>query len=366
MSTFVSRPELVTLPDGRSELAAEVGGERLWFRLPAGWPARLRGEPFAAAALPLAMAAGVPLDIDPGLPVSPTMLAGIDQLQQVLRLWGSHLNRPFTPVPVRATASSDGPSPATVLSFFSGGVDGLYTLLHAPVPVTHGVVVRGIDLQLDNPLWDEICDRNRRWLARHEVPLLAVESNIRFVGRNLGVRWPIYFGAALAAIGHALGAGTLLIAAGHTWRELWPDGSHPLTDPLWSSDALRVVHHGREAKRWQKLAAVIDEPGVAELLRVCWQDEGYNCGHCEKCLRTMVLLRLLDRTSPAFPPLGDPGAIARHTPSDASEACFIEEALALANDRGDRAVAVALERALRRWYLRRLAGTTKRWLLRRD
>ncbi len=366
MPPFVSHPELLVLADGRQELAARIGGQRLWFRLPADWPVRLRGEPFAAAALPLAMANGTPLELDPALPVSPTLLDGMARLQEVFRLWGPRFRHRLAPVPVRATAETDGPPSDTVLSFFSGGVDGLYTLTRAPVPVSHAVVVRGIDLQLDNPLWDEICDRNRGWLARRDIPLLAVESNIRFVAHDLGVRWPMYFGAALAAIGHALGAGTLLIAAGHTWRELWPDGSHPVTDPLWSSDAVHVVHHGREAKRWEKLAAVIDEPGVPELLRVCWQDQGYNCGRCEKCLRTMVLLRLLDRQSPAFPPLDDLGLIARLTPSDVSEACFVEEALALANSRGDLDAARALSTSLRRWYLRRLAGTTKRWLLRRD
>jgi hypothetical protein len=365
MTPFVSRAGIQRLDDGRRELAATVGTDRLWFRVPPEWPLTLRGEPFAIAALPLAMALGVPLELDRDLPVSPTLLAGMEVLQRIYRLWGPKFHRPFTEVPVRATADPDGAPRAPTMSFFSGGVDGLYTLLHAPQPVTQAVVMRGIDLQLDNPLWNEVVERNRTWLASRGVPLVAIESNIRFVGHRAGVRWPMYFGAALAATGHALGAGTLLIAAGHTWRELWADGSHPFSDPLWSSEATRVVHHGRGLKRWQKLAAVIDEPGVPDLLRVCWQDEDYNCGRCEKCLRTMVLLRLLGRSSPAFPPL-DLELVARATPSDRSEACFVEEALVLANARGDREVARALDISLRRWYVRRLAGAAKRLIRRRD
>lgn len=337
-----------------------IGEQRLWFRVPADWPVRPSGDPFVIAGLLPAMRLGVPLEVDPEMPVSPALLDNLHHIQDVFRLWGPAMRQPFRIVPVRATPGAPATRNATTISFFSGGIDGCYTLLQARERITHAVFSRGIDMQLANPVWDEAYQRNQTWLARHVVPLVPVSTNARFVGHAFGIPWGTYFGSGLAAIGHVLGAGTVLVAAGHTWRELWPDGSHPLTDPWWSSESTTIVHHGRELKRWQKLERIAAEPGVLDLLRVCWQDQGYNCGECEKCLRTMALLRILGLDSPAFPPLESLRPLARMRPSDRSEACFVEEAFALAVDRGDTAAAAALQTSLRRWQIRNLAGEIKR------
>jgi hypothetical protein len=115
-----------------------------------------------------------------------------------------------------------------------------------------------------------------------------------------------------------------------------------------------MVHHGRGALRWQKLERLAQEPGALGILRVCWQDKGFNCGRCEKCLRTMVLLRILGLDSPNFPVLDDLRAIEQLVTRDRSEAAFNREALALAKERGDQAVAAALASADRRWQFRRI------------
>jgi hypothetical protein len=52
-----------------------------------------------------------------------------------------------------------------------------------------------------------------------------------------------------------------------------------------------------------KLHVLVQYPEVLSRLRVCWENEGnYNCGLCEKCVRTMLGLRALgvDRCA-AFP-----------------------------------------------------------------
>lgn len=363
MTFAVSDPRLTPCDDGTTELSASLNGERLWFRVPATWPVEMRGDPFAVAALLLAMRRREPLRIDPALPVARTLLAGMGELQQVFRLWGPALGQEFTPIPIDATADDPVPLlPDATASFFSGGVDGTHTFLTAPFPVSHAVFSRGIDMQLDNPMWEEAAGRNQRWLAERAVPLIGIASNIRFVGRKFGLGWNTYFGAGLAAMGHALGARRVLVAGGHCWRELWPAGSHPLSDPLWSSSRTELVHVGRGQKRWEKLAAIAQAPGAIDLLRVCWQDKGYNCGRCEKCIRTMVLLRLLGLESPSFPPLSDVALVGRR-PNDYSEAVFVREALDLATDRGDREMVRWLTIALRRYRIRTLAGNAKRLLL---
>jgi hypothetical protein len=362
MSLLVSDPDLRRTADGELELSATIGWERLWFRVPGDWPLEVRGDAFAVAALPLAMRIGEPLELDPSLPVSGTLLDNLHRVMAVFRLWGPALRQPFHVVPIEAERAAAASASPVVVSWFSGGIDGLYSLIEAPVPVTHAGFIRGIDMQLDNPMYESAHARNAAWLAQRGVPLLRLASNVRFVGHAFHLGWNSYFGAGLSAFGHVLGAGTVIMASGHTWRELWADGSHPLTDPFWSSERTRIVHHGREAKRWEKLDRVAREPGVLELVRVCWQDRGYNCGECEKCLRTMILLRILGLPAPSFPPLSSLRAIARLRPEDKSEACFVEEALALAEARGDLAAAKALRTSLGRWQRRQLASRLRRIL----
>lgn len=337
--------------DGVVELAAQLGTERLWFRLPRDWPWVVRGEPFVAAALLPAMATGQDIVVDPSLPVDPEFLAGLHAIQQIFRHWGPAMQQEFRVVGITATVA---PAPVGngTGAFFSGGVDGTYTLLEAPEPVTHAVFVRGIDFQLDNPTYDEAFAQNEAWLAARGVPLVGMSSNIRWVLREYGIGWNTGFGAGLAAFTHVLGFRTTYVASGHTWSELWPDGSHPATDPLWSSATRTIVHHGRGMRRWQKLERIAQEPGALDILRVCWMDKGYNCGQCEKCVRTNVLLRLLNLTASRFAPLNDLHQVARLIPTDKSEAQFVVEALELAVDRGDRAVVRALQQSLRRYRLR--------------
>jgi hypothetical protein len=59
---------------------------------------------------------------------------------------------------------------------------------------------------------------------------------------------------------------------------------------------MRFVHHGSNATRLDKLATIVRDPMSYDRLRVCWiQDIGLkNCGECEKCIRTMTALDILE------------------------------------------------------------------------
>lgn len=350
--SFRIGPPARRMVDDRPEISAEVAGQQLWFRLPPGHPGELRGEPFLAASIVPAMRRGEPLELDPALPVCPAFLEGVQQFMDVFRFWGPALGLRLRPVEVLATEQAAPPSDG-VATFFSGGIDGLYTLLTSEHPVSTAVFVHGIDFQLDNPMAHEAVRRNREWLAGRGVTLVEVESNVRFVGTELGVRWNQHNGACLAALGHALGSATTLVASTYSWEFTRGHGTHPVSDPLLSSATRRVVHHGYGPKRWQKLARVAEAPGVLELLRVCWQDREYNCGQCEKCRRTMLLLELLELEAPTFPrrPARDlvPDRI-----GDAESFYYVRQALGLARDRGRVEVAALLERRMKAWHWRRV------------
>jgi hypothetical protein len=112
-------------------------------------------------------------------------------------------------------------------------------------------------------------------------------------------------GAAMISI--ALALGRLLrrvhVAASTTYDRLYPWGTHPLLDPLWSTETLAVVHDGCELNTIDKTAFIARSPLALATLRPCASGNVgnvYNCGACLKCLRTMLDLLLagaLDRCS---------------------------------------------------------------------
>lgn len=349
-------------PDGQHELRADLGGESVWFRVPAERPLDHRGDAFAVAGLLPAMLRGATLEIDESAPICPVLLENLHAVQRVFHLWGPALGLDFKVVPIRAATAAAPPGRERAV-FFSGGVDGTHTMLEAPGQPQVAAMVRGVDFQLDNPIFDESLARNRAWLEPRGIAILPMSSNLRWVARAHGLGWRAYFGAGLAAFAHVFGFSTTWIAGGHSWKDLLIEGSHPCTDHLWSSATRNVRHHGRDSLRWEKIERIAREPGALEILRVCWQDDGFNCGKCEKCLRTMVVLRLLGLSSSTLPPLNDLSQVARLMPADEGEAIFIEEAIALGTQRGDSAVVRALQSSLKRYRLRRLVRTADALLL---
>ncbi|MEO8478229.1 MAG: hypothetical protein ABI542_01255 [Gemmatimonadota bacterium] len=348
--------------DGSHELSADLGGERVWFRVPEDRALDFRGDALAVAGLLPAMLRGTALEVDAEAPICPILLGNLHALQHVFQLWGPAFGLVLKVIPIRV-ATSPAPPGREIGAFFSGGVDGTHTLLEAPEPPEVAAMVRGVDFQLDNPVYDESLARNRAWLAPRGIALIPMSSNLRWVARSHGLGWGAYFGAGLAAFAHVYGFRKTWIAGGHSWKHLLVEGSHPCTDHLWSSETRTIQHHGRDSLRWEKLERIAKEPGALEILRVCWQDNGFNCGKCEKCLRTMVTLRLLGLTSANFPPLDDLRLVARFKPADESEAIFIEEAIALGIQRRDAAVVGALQSSLRRYRLRGLARDADTLLL---
>jgi hypothetical protein len=121
----------------------------------------------------------------------------------------------------------------------------------------------------------------------------------------------IYHGSHLASVALATGFECVYVPASFTWAGLLPWGSHPVTDPLWGNGAVRLVQHGLEVGRVDKLRRIGREAEALALLRVCPGFRDYSCGVCEKCLRTRVALRLLGLRSPNLAPLGSALSVLR-------------------------------------------------------
>jgi hypothetical protein len=277
----------------------------LWYRFPLWCQAFLceeNGDPFLAALLVPAMTLGEDLSIP--VPVSPSLLRNLQDIQSIHTRFDPWLKRVSIAAPPRLTSSPHELATATGL-FFSLGVDSFYSLFknmrdhpHDPESVTHLLAMHGFDVcygEWGSRFPPEIVRNSERVAQETGKELLPVTTNVRQVTEPLS-RWNMSHGAALASIALALDGlfSRVLIAASTTYDQLYPWGSHPVLDPLWSTDRLNVVHDGCEMGRIDKVAFVAGSPLVLETLRVCpGYSADYNCGQCVKCLPTMIdLLQL--------------------------------------------------------------------------
>jgi hypothetical protein len=300
--------------DGVHRVSASVDGEELWFESAECelYPAP---ELFATALLPIAAAGGGRLAIEAGLDPVWTRNAA-----RVLRVWREWWDTPGELDAVLAPAGGDPAAvptraPAVGVGLcFTLGVDSFYSLLRSGHRVDRLVIAEGYDVPLgDRPRMDAIRASLAEVSDSTGSSVAVVRTNLREHHVGTTMNWTRGHGGAIAALGHACSAevGELLVSATKPYVADLPWGSHWRTDPGWSSSGLRVTHLGAEVRRTDKIAALADEPLVQRHLRVCWENRAPtgNCCECEKCVRTMLILkanRRLDR----FSAFGDRGSLA--------------------------------------------------------
>jgi hypothetical protein len=196
---------------------------------------------------------------------------------------------------------------------FSGGIDSLATLranrlnygMEHPLFIRDGVLIYGLEVR--QPENFEYVLESISILAQDAgVALIPVYTNIRDLGPESGkIFWNDFWlnefiGATFAAVAHTLSKrfGVLSINSTHDVSYLIPYGSHPLIDPKFSSNDLRIRHEGIHLTRFAKAKLISDWDLAMQHLRVCNRSEFYrsemlNCGQCEKCVRTMLAFEAL-------------------------------------------------------------------------
>jgi hypothetical protein len=272
----------------------------LWFRFPRWCLPYLsadNGDPFLAALLVPAMHLGEPLVLPAS--ISPRLLAAVPTLQEIYVAFDHRLRR----IPVLATARDEvAPSARSEAAglFFSLGVDSFYSLIkhwRRLTPnartLTHLITIDGFDVgrgEEDAPFPAAIRANALRVAAESGATWIPVATNLRRFGAQLAP-FTLMHGAALASVALALGdlLRSVTIAASLTYDELYPWGSHPVLDPLWSTECLTVIHDGCERDTIDKTAIIAEFPLVLDTLRVCpGYGPRYNCGRCLKCVRTTI------------------------------------------------------------------------------
>ena len=289
---------------------------------------------FLSAALLPCMELGLDCSID-GV-VSPRLLDSTDTIQDIFCGWDSRFHR------IRVSGSGDAGTAEVPRvsdgraagSFFSGGIDSLYTLHQHLDEVSDLILIHGFDMSVDDhALRTQVSTRVRELAEKTGKRLIEVETNVgAFLRKYVG--WSFGHGPALASVGHLLAPQLkkIFIPATHTVSDQVPWGSHPLVDPLWSNEALEFLHDGGEATRVRKTEVVADWPESLTCLRVCWRNDGgaYNCGRCSKCLRTMVTLQMLgmEKALEAFDAPLDVNRVSALRLADENSRAFAHEILA--------------------------------------
>jgi len=211
--------------------------------------------------------------------------------------------------------------PPRAATFFSGGVDSyaVLRLNHLGFPGEHpwrirdGIVIFGLE-QDDPVVFERVRNSLKRAADEIGIALIPVYTNVYLNYRNEDKGFAFWFykfqSSALSSVAHALSNRITVasIASDYGVADQWPHGSDPRLDPNFSSAELRIRHDGVSLTRYERIKLISEWDTAIRHLRVCNQFKKYgrevfNCGRCEKCVRTMlalVSLGVLDRTD-AFP-----------------------------------------------------------------
>ncbi|QDE35762.1 hypothetical protein FIV50_13770 [Microbacterium foliorum] len=340
----------VTVFDGRRSAKRQV-----WIESPAIDPNESSDlTSWLIALLPYAMRLGAEVELD-GL-VDHEVLSNVRSAQDILAGWYPER---LQPVEVRAAGSVQTAQPATGnASFFSAGVDSFFTLASARQPVDFVLFVHGLDVALDDAVLAsrirQVADDAATEVGARSIP---VTTNLKVFTRRSTIWGSEQHGATLAGVAYALRSqiGSVKIAASYSDEYIHPWGSHPDLDPLWSSTAQRVIHDASWATRIEKASLAMTLKSAREGMRVCMHAQrGYNCGYCEKCVRTRIniLLAGYDGQCETLPPF-DMASLERVSLNDEGRRAFAYENLRYLRGSGqDRPeLDAALEHAIRKGEL---------------
>ena len=288
---------------------------RGWYRLPAGLRQAITEscDPFVLAALFIAMQ--TPADLQVHGTVSPSLIRNLEEFQAIWHAW---LPDRYQPVEILAESEqeirpADG-SPAIMT--FSGGVDSSFTAWrhrtgHAgrqTQDLQAGLILHGFDIPLKSEkAFDHAYERSRIMLDSLGMETIPMTTNLRGLGGLFDNCHGAILASCLSVLQKRFSVG--LIADSAPYQILvfpWslPYGSNPLSDRFLSSNAFTIIDDGAGYYRFDKAQALSGWPEAMSNLRVCLgrnpQARVRNCCKCEKCIRNILIFRVLELGLPAF------------------------------------------------------------------
>jgi len=207
---------------------------------------------------------------------------------------------------------------------FSGGIDSTVSYIRHKDKKPNLIMVEGADIPLANEeFWRDVENKYSGFADQENVKINFIKADIhQFINERLlnaefgryltdfswwgGIHHGICLSGLCAPLSVIENIGTIFFASTHT-QEFTPAwGSHPLIDNEISWGDVKIVHDGYELSRQEKIRIIknyIENTGHYPSLRVCLcPSHDFNCGKCEKCLRTITALVLenIDPTKCGF------------------------------------------------------------------
>ena len=322
----------------------------LWVEFVGLPPERLipNGDAFVPALLWPAMKLGEPLAIDAG--VSTELYENLPAIQTISAAWIPGVQR--APVEMRCRANLSAIAGSAL--FFSCGVNSFHSLLKHPSSLTHLICAQGFDMTLqENEPFSRLFSATREVAREMGLEAVEVRTNLRAITNPL-FSWVDIYAMGLAMVGlSAQGwVGKCVFASDRDYEHLGRRTSHPALTGLWSAENLRMIQDGYELSRVEKVRCVAKMKLAMRHLRVCLVDPAaYNCGRCEKCIRTMLELRAAGALEKCetLPNTICPEDIARVRIESATVLDYYRELVGALKDSGaDPRIVNAVKRAVRK------------------
>jgi len=236
-------------------------------------------------------------------PVCPQLAANLQIASTIIQRWFADLG----PAPVIEAPHDYRPPATEAAAFLSGGVNSLAMIRtltssrpagHPDHPTALVVVdyqhVGDIPRQETDARFAASMAINAEICRDLGLDAIGIRSNFCRLNTSMSFWMHRYHGTFLASMAHFLGRRFRMfhIASSYPATHLAPWGSHPLLDPLYSSQHVRISHEGVELSRLGKIAQLRDWPLALDRMYVCTSrsSDGRNCGTCDKCVRTKLHL----------------------------------------------------------------------------
>jgi len=331
--------------EGAHSIEIEHSVQSLWSHL---LPEQANGDHILLATLFYAMEKGCTLDVRGSL--SKKLLDGVDHLQEIWSRWRPDRYKKITIQCQNEQHRHRAPDGECLpkdkgLFAFSGGVDATFTLMRhfyrdagrQTVKPKAALLIQGFDIPYT-------ATRDYAGAFRSAERILEECPGVDLIGlrtnsRDLGQDWEDSFGLQLGACFLALQKGFdyALKGSEEPYEDLfYPWGATPLTTDLCSSDQLKVIEDGCAFDRNQKVNYLAVKTKSSDHLRVCWAGDRMdrNCGHCEKCIRTMLNYWANGLLTPkSFPTLLSEGLVKSIVPRNEGQASNIRAVQSLAYNR---------------------------------
>lgn len=316
--------------------------------------------------------------------VCPELRGGLITAMSWMRHWYSWYGPGHKLPRIEAGVQSSPPGPGPegrAAMLFSGGIDSLAALRanRLGYPPEHPGYFKdallAFGLEVHKPESFEHVLRAMSPLTEQAgLTLIPVYTNVIELGPREYEDWFTFFtrefmGASLACIAHVF-AGRLsavTISSCYDIPNLFPYGSHPLINPNYGSSDLLVHHEGIAMSRFEKTKLISGWPLAMENLRVCnrtgeYEAGRFNCGKCEKCIRTMLGLLAAGALGNinAFPLKDVKAEMVDAIYIQPSNASYFAELIAPLKAVGRDDLAGAVRRAIRR------GGVRYRWMKARN